>query len=95
VDRVLARTGLTPRESAFWALIDASHERTPAARRDLVLGAQEALSPDEIYHATTVIALFNYYNAFVDLNGVDSLPPAGYEATGLRLSTQGYAPQRR
>jgi len=39
-----------------------------------------------------VIALFNFYNTFVDLNGVDELTPAGYEASGVRLSAQGYAP---
>lgn len=39
-----------------------------------------------------MIALFNFYNKFVDVNGVDDLTPAGYEASGVRLSTMGYAP---
>jgi len=39
-----------------------------------------------------VISLFNFYNAFVDVNGVNELSPEGYEASGKRLSTQGYAP---
>jgi hypothetical protein len=39
-----------------------------------------------------VISLFNFYNTFVDLNGVDELTPEGYEASGVRLSTQGYCP---
>ena len=39
-----------------------------------------------------VISLFNFYNAFVDVNGVKELSPEGYEASGKRLSTQGYAP---
>jgi hypothetical protein len=42
-----------------------------------------------------VIALFQFYNTFVDLNGVDPLSPEGYEASGVRLSTQGYTPPPR
>jgi len=39
-----------------------------------------------------VIALFNVYNKFVDLNGVDELTAEGYAASGVRLSTMGYGP---
>jgi len=39
-----------------------------------------------------VIALFNFYNAFVDLHGVDELSGEGYAASGMRLSTVGYIP---
>jgi len=39
-----------------------------------------------------VIALFNFYNAFVDLHGVDELSDEGYAASGMRLSTVGYIP---
>jgi hypothetical protein len=42
-----------------------------------------------------VIALFNFYNAFVDLHGVDELSADGYAASGVRLSTAGYAPPAR
>ena len=92
VERVLARCDLTEREAAFWRLIDASHERDEPARRALVMEAAEILSPDEVYLASMVIALFNFYNTFVDLTGVDELTAQGYEASGVRLSTVGYAP---
>jgi len=39
-----------------------------------------------------VVSLFQFYNSFVDLNGVAELSTEGYEATGVRLSTIGYAP---
>lgn len=42
-----------------------------------------------------MIALFNFYNTFVDVNGVDELTPDGYEASGVRLSTHGYAPPQQ
>ena len=54
--------------------------------------AAEALNPDEVYLASMVIGLFNFYNTFVDLTGVDELTAQGYEASGARLSTLGYAP---
>jgi hypothetical protein len=53
------------------------------------------LTPDEIYLATMAIALFNFYNAFVDLHGVDVLSVEGYTASGVRLSTAGYTPPPR
>ena len=60
-------------------------------RRALIEAAAEVLSADEVYHANSVVALFNFYNKFVDLNGVDELTAEGYAATGVRLSTVGYA----
>lgn len=86
------RRDLTAREAALAALVDASHERDEARRRALVVAQAATLSADEIYHASSVIALFNFYNAFVDLNGVDELTREGYEASGVRLSTHGYGP---
>ena len=73
-------------------MVDASHERDEPARRALVLRAAETLTPDELYLTSMVIALFNFYNTFVDLTGVDELTAQGYAASGLRLSTVGYAP---
>ena len=89
---MLARRDITAREAAFWTLIDASHDRTDAGRRRDVTSVTGTLSAREIYHANTVIALFNFYNTFVDLNGVNELTSEGYDASGLRLATQGYGP---
>jgi hypothetical protein len=83
---------LSTREQAVWLLVDASSSRVEPARREMVLCAAEVLTPDEVYLANMVISLFNFYNAFVDVNGVNELSPEGYEASGKRLSTQGYAP---
>jgi hypothetical protein len=89
---VLARRRLTPREQALWVLVDASHQRNEPRRHVSVLRAAEVLSPDEVYLASMVISLFNFYNTFVDLNGVDELTAEMYDASGLRLSTMGYSP---
>jgi len=47
-----------------------------------------------IYHAITVIALFNFYNAWVDCSGVEPLTPEGYAASGKRLKARGYMMHR-
>lgn len=92
---MLERRELSARETALWHLVDATHHRDEARRRELVARAAEVLTPDEIYLASTVIALFNFYNTWVDLNGVDQLTREGYDATGVRLSTLGYSPPAR
>jgi hypothetical protein len=92
VDRVLNERDLTRREQRLWQLVKASTDRDEASRRDAMHGAAATLTSDEIYLATMVIALFNFYNAFVDLHGVDELSADGYTASGVRLSTAGYTP---
>ena len=73
-------------------LIDASHERDASRRGAIVTRAAQELTTDEVYLASMVISLFNFYNAFVDLNGVDEMSAEMYDASGVRLSTVGYAP---
>jgi hypothetical protein len=95
VERILDERELTDRERCLWVLVKASNDRDESARRDAMQRAAATLSPDEIYLATMVIALFNFYNSFVDLHGVDELSAEGYTASGVRLSTVGYAPPAR
>lgn len=78
---------LSPREEAFVALVGALHveDREPAVRQ-----AAAVLTVEEVHHANTVIALFNFYNAFVDLHGVDDQTPEAYAVSGKRLATGGY-----
>lgn len=73
----------------------ASNDRDESVRRATMHRVAETLTADEIYLATMVIALFNFYNAFVDLHGVDELSAEGYAASGVRLSTAGYTPPVR
>lgn len=58
---------------------------------DDVAAAHEAGWTDEaLYDAISVVALFQFYNAWIDATGVRDMPALGYEMTGKRLSTQGY-----
>ncbi len=92
---MLARRSLTEREQAFWRLVEASHLHDPSERSALVDAAAKTLGPDEFYNALSVIALFNFYNKFVDVGGVAELTQAGYDASGVRLSQHGYAAPSR
>jgi hypothetical protein len=92
VHRVLDERDLSARERAFWIVVRSSNLDDEAARRAAAIEATGVLTPDEFYLATLVISLFQFYNSFVDLNGVAELSAAGYEASGIRLSTVGYAP---
>ncbi len=92
---MLARSALTAREEAFWQLVDASHLHDTQDRQALVEAAATVLGADHFYNALSVIALFNFYNKFVDVGGVAELTQAGYDASGVRLSQHGYAPPPR
>ena len=88
---MLARRSLTDREQAFWQLVDASQLHDTNERRPLVDAAADTLGPDDFYNALSVIALFNFYNTFVDVGGVAELTQAGYDASAVRLAQHGYA----
>lgn len=48
--------------------------------------------PDEaIYDAITVCALFNFYNRWCDAAGVHDMSAFGYQMSGKRLASHGYA----
>ena len=46
---------------------------------------------EALYDAITVVALFQFYNAWIDATGVSDMPALGYELSGKRLATIGYA----
>jgi hypothetical protein len=86
---------LTERGRAFHELVRASHLHDEDERAVIVRACAGVLTVDEVYHASVVISLFNFYNKFVDLNGVAELTEDGYKASGVRLATHGYAPPAR
>ena len=48
-------------------------------------------SDEALYDAITVCSLFQFYNNWVDATGVTDMPAVGYEMSGHRLATEGYA----
>ena len=54
--------------------------------------AREAGWSDEaLYDAITVCSLFQFYNNWIDATGVSDMSEFGYEMSGHRLATEGYA----
>jgi uncharacterized peroxidase-related enzyme len=49
-------------------------------------------SDEALYDAIGVCAQFNFYNRWVDASGVQDLTALGYQMSGHRLATEGYAP---
>jgi alkylhydroperoxidase family enzyme len=47
-------------------------------------------SDEALYDAITVVALFQFYNAWIDATGVRDMPALGYELSGKRLAMHGY-----
>jgi hypothetical protein len=64
---------LEGRDRAFRLLVDASHVHDEANRRQMVGTAATTLGSHAVYEANMVIALFNFYNKWIDLNGVAPL----------------------
>ena len=85
---------IDPRERVLFAFLDkvnghASHQLTQADADE----AKAAGWTDEaLYDAITVCALFNFYNKWIDGNGVSDMPAAAYAASGERLAATGYLP---
>ena len=51
-------------------------------------------SDEALYDAFSVVALFQFYNAWIDTTGVGDMPPFAYKMSGERLATQGYTMER-
>jgi alkylhydroperoxidase family enzyme len=74
----------------FVTKVNAAHNQITAA--DVDQARHAGWSDEALYDATSVCALFNFYNRWIDGTGVQDMPPQGYEMTGHRLATQGYVP---
>jgi alkylhydroperoxidase family enzyme len=45
---------------------------------------------EAIYDAIMVCGLFNFYNRWIDANGVEAMSKQDHTASGKRLATRGY-----
>lgn len=80
-------------EKALFRFIEIVNRQSNQIRRQQVDEVRRAGWSDEaVYDAITVSALFNFYNRWCDACGVQDMPAPGYQASGHRLATEGYAP---
>jgi hypothetical protein len=66
-------------------------ESTSIGQEDVDVARTAGWSDEALYDAITVCSLFQFYNNWIDATGVGDLPVLGYEMSGHRLATQGYA----
>ena len=66
-------------------------DSTSIGPSDVERAKQAGWSDEALYDAITVCSLFQFYNNWIDATGVSDMPVIGYEMSGHRLATQGYA----
>jgi hypothetical protein len=67
------------------------HDSTTIGQADVDVARKAGWSDEALYDAITVCSLFQFYNNWIDATGVADMPAFGYELSGKRLATQGYA----
>jgi hypothetical protein len=67
------------------------HDSTTIGQADVDMARKAGWSDEALYDAITVCSLFQFYNNWIDATGVADMPAIGYEMSGKRLATQGYA----
>ena len=67
------------------------HDSTSIGQADVDVAHKAGWSDEALYDAITVCSLFQFYNNWIDATGVSDMPAIGYQMSGQRLATQGYA----
>jgi alkylhydroperoxidase family enzyme len=86
-----ATSKLDDRHKALFAFLDRVNHDAPS------LGADDAArlralgwTDEELYLAITVVALFNFYNRWIDATGVHALSDEAHRAGGRRMAKGSY-----
>ena len=99
VDAVLEdhqKAPISDRERVLFGFVEKVNRTSNQLRpEDVAAVIAAGWSEEAVYDAITVCALFNFYNRWVDAAGVSGMPAPAYEASGIRLATQGYIPAPR
>lgn len=66
-------------------------DSTSIDQEDVDVARKAGWSDEALYDAITVCSLFQFYNNWIDATGVGDMPALGYQMSGHRLATQGYA----
>lgn len=94
MDAVLADHRSAPIDEKLRALFNFVEAVNRASNRigpdDIERAKEAGWSEPALYDAVTVIALFNFYNVWIDATGVADMPDEAYRNSGKRLANQGY-----
>ena len=64
-------------------------------RADVDEARRAGWSDEALYDASSVCALFNFYNRWIDATGAQDMPALGYQTSGHRLATEGYVHEEK
>jgi hypothetical protein len=67
------------------------NDSTSIGPSDVGRALEAGWTDEALYDAITVCSLFQFYNNWIDATGVGDMPVLGYEMSGHRLATDGYA----
>jgi len=71
------------------------HDSLSIGEADVAAAHASGWSDEALYDAISVVALFQFYNAWIDATGVRDMSMLGYEMSGKRLATTGYVMKGR
>ena len=78
-------------EKELFAYLEKVNSNCASVEQADIQRLHEAGWTDEaIYDAIMVCGLFNFYNRWIDTNGVEAMSMQDHAASGKRLATRGY-----
>jgi alkylhydroperoxidase family enzyme len=88
----LAKAPVSEKDRALYAFVrKVNADSVSTSEADIEELRKFGWTDEAIYDAITVCALFNFYNVWIDATGVSDMSAMGYEMSGHRLATEGYA----
>ncbi len=88
----VATAPLPEKDRAIYSFIKKMvSDSTSIGQEDLDRELKAGWSDEALYDAITVCSLFQFYNNWIDATGVSDMSAMGYEMSGHRLATHGYA----
>ena len=88
----LTTAPISEKDRALYAFVkEVNADSVATTPEDIEALRKVGWTDEAIYDAITVCALFNFYNVWIDATGVSDMPTIGYEMSGHRLATEGYA----
>jgi alkylhydroperoxidase family enzyme len=87
---------VSPKDRALYRLVKKVVENSvETSQGDIDTARAAGWSDEALYDALSVVALFRFYNSWIDTTGVGDMPPFAYEMSGQRLATQGYISEEK
>ena len=80
------------KDKALFDYVEAANNARGLIDRRVVERARAlGWSDGALYDAATAVALFNFYNRWIDAGGVHAMSDEAHRAGGKRMASQGYA----